>query len=127
MSAARSLIIGLAFVPVLFVAAAMAAPSPGPDAHVTKEKSCRSPFKPKRIPQGIKATGIRCATAVKVAFAAGDKTPSGCVKFLDSENHLAFARPCVRHGYRCTARTSVQGLVLNTTCKRGGKTIRFQY
>lgn len=126
MSAARSLIIGLTFAVALPAAVATADSGPEP-AQTARERSCSTPYQARRTPQGIKATGLRCPTAVKVALAAGAKTPSGCVKFLDADNHLAFARPCVRHGYRCTARTSVQGRVLNATCKRGGKTIRFQF
>jgi len=127
MSAARSLIIGLAFAVALPAALATADPGPEPTAQAARERSCPTPFKPRRTPQGIKVTGVRCATGVKVALAAGDKAPSGCVKFLDAENRLALARPCVRHGYRCTARATVQARVLNTTCRRGGKTVRFQY
>lgn len=128
MSAARPWIVGLvglALTPALSSAGAWAAP-PEPAAHAAKTRSCRTPFMVTRTAQGIRASGIGCRTAVKVAVAVGDERPGGCVKRIDAK-HIELTRPCVRRGFRCTAKPHLDGGVLNTTCKRRHQTIRFQY
>lgn len=108
------------------VGATAASSAPEPAAHVAKVRHCKPKFTEMRTSQNIRATGLSCPVAVKVAMKVASKAPSGCVK-IDKRNKVRLVSPCVRSGYRCTWKPIVDGLGLEATCRNGAKTIRFQY
>jgi hypothetical protein len=92
-----------------------------------KPKNCRTPFTEGRSAQLIRVSGVGCAKGVKVAVTVASEAPGGCVKSVDRKGRATFVTPCSRLGYRCTTRPILDGKVLNVTCRRAGRTVRFQY
>jgi hypothetical protein len=121
-----SLIVLLLALAIPAVGATAAPRAPEPAAQAAKVKNCRTPFTEARTAHRIQVTGVNCPTGVKVALKAAGNAPSGCVK-SDKRNHVKLVRPCVRLGYRCTSTPLLGGRAMNATCRRGGKTVRFQY
>lgn len=111
----------------LAIPAVGASAAPGePTAQAAKVRHCKPKFTEMRTSQNIRATGVGCATAVKVAMKVATKAPAGCVKDLKG-NKVKLVKPCVRFTYRCTATPIVDGYGLEVLCKSGSKSIRFQY
>jgi hypothetical protein len=103
-------------------------PGPAATAHTAaKPKNCRTPFTESRTAQLIRVSGVGCPTGVKVAVTVAAEAPGGCVKSVDKKGRVTFVASCTRRGYRCTSRPIIGGKVLNVTCRRGAKTVRFQY
>jgi hypothetical protein len=99
-----------------------------PHAHAaSKQKSCKALKAPKDPPPVfIRATGVTCDAAGKLAVKVLRRTPQGCLENTDPE-HIRLHRPCRVSGFRCTSRPLYGGQVLEATCKRGHtKVVRFQ-
>jgi hypothetical protein len=110
----------------LAVPAVGATASPSPTAVAAGEKECRTGFSEARAARFVRVSGVSCAKGRSVARRVAARAPSGCVKFTD-KRHVTLIKPCVRAGFRCTARALAKGLALEATCSSHGKTVKFQY
>jgi hypothetical protein len=79
-----------------------------------------------RTPVGLQVTHMSCATAHKVADRVVLRAPKGCARFL-AERQIKLVTPCRQLGYRCTGRSIVDGMALDVTCRRGDRSVHFQY
>jgi hypothetical protein len=79
-----------------------------------------------QTPIQLRVTGMSCATAHKVADRVVRRAPKGCVRFTDAR-HMKVVTPCRQLGYRCTGREIVGGLSLDFKCRRGARSVHFQY
>lgn len=109
----------------LLVALALALVAPAHAA--SKQKSCKALKDPKGTPPiFIRATGVTCDAAGKLAVKVLRRAPQGCLEQTDA-THVRLKRPCRISHFRCTSRPLFSGQALEATCKRGSsRVVRFQ-
>jgi hypothetical protein len=112
---------------LVLTAPAGASPAPVPSAQAAaKLKDCRTPKDPSRkTAYYVRVRGVNCGTAWTLIHKVITRAPKGCLE-LSAPGKIRLSSPCRISDYRCTARVIVGGNVLDTTCKRGTKLVRFQ-